>query len=99
MATSLNTAFKAEAIAAAIQAATGERPDIVYRPDGTAQILFTENAAKNIRSFLEKQAAKKSDIDISFLPVIAPLIIKKTWPFVAGAAGLFLLIGYLAGRK
>lgn len=98
MPAALETILKAEGIAAAIQAATGNRPDIVYQDD-TANLIFTETAAKNIRDFLEVQAAKEGKIKIAFAPVVVPLLIKKSWPIAAAVIVTLLLTGYIVGRN
>ena len=97
MPASLEVALKANAIAAAIQQITGETPDILYK-DNTAELVFSENAAANIRNFIEAQLAKKSNISIAAGPVIMPLIIKKTLPLAIAAILALLIIGYFIGR-
>lgn len=94
----VTTQLKAQGIVAAIQAATGQGGNLVYNEDGTIKILFTQEQARGIRNFLEKQAQKKSDISISWLPVLAPLIIKKTWPLALGALVALLLTGFIFGK-
>jgi len=92
------TVFQAEAISAAIQTATGQRPTIIYR-ENTAQILFTKEAAAKIQQFIEMQLKKQSNVKIEAAPIIFPLVIKKLGPIVAGAALALFFIGYIAGRK
>jgi hypothetical protein len=98
MAASLETTVKAEAIAAAIRAATGTSPEVIYTND-TASLIFTDEGAKKLRYFIETQMAKKGGkINIALAPVIVPLIIKKAWPIAAAATLALILTGYLFAR-
>jgi len=95
----LSTTLKAEAIKAAFSMVTGAAPEIIYQPDNSARLIFTEDAAAKIREYLETQAAKKSDVSIDLLPIAVPLILKKTGLYIGLAAAALFFAGYFFGKN
>jgi len=95
----LQTTIKAEGIAAAINAATGQKSTVIYTPEGIAKISFSRDAQKNLQNYLYAQIQKKTDIEIDFLPIVAPIVFKKVMPYAAAALAALLLTGYIIGTR
>lgn len=61
------------------------------------KIILTENQKKWFQDFLDKQLEMKTkpDIEIDAIGIIAPVLIKRAWPFIAlgGGAIAALVIG------
>ena len=90
--------LKAETIAAAIYAATGIQPQVIYRPDRNPFVTFSNENAEKMRAFVYTQMKKKGDVDIDFLRLVKPVILKDLLPYVLlaflGAFGA----GYFTGQ-
>lgn len=89
--------LKAESIVFAIEKITGTRPYIQYSPQG-ADIYFSDSQIKAIRpvltALLEKKPTPGDNINIHAAPIVAPIILKKVWPFALGLVAL----GYVLGK-
>lgn len=72
---------KAELYAKGIQAITGERPVINYYADH-AEIRFKPSQVKKLRESME--SGKPSEVKIDFLPIAAPIVLKKLIPLAVG---------------
>jgi len=94
----ITTSLKAEGVALALSQVLGSRPLINYLQDGTAQIIFTESQAQQIRGMMTnfiKPSGKKDDLDIQFLPVVLPLVLQIGIPVMA----CLVAIGYFIGKR
>lgn len=92
-----DTELKAEAVAAAIKAATGVRP--VIRDAGKyAEITWGPADQVALRSWIDKQLTKRPTGDIRFVlgPVVHPLVLKKALPFLLGAMAAGFLLSRMA---
>jgi hypothetical protein len=88
-----DTELKAEAVAAAIKAATGVRA--VVRDAGKyAEITFGPADQVALRAWIEKQLTAKPSGDVRFNlgPVVHPLVLRKALPFLLGAAAAGFLL-------
>lgn len=95
----LQTRVKAEAIKSAFSLAVGIEPTVLYTPDGKAKILFSQPQILKIQEAIEKAAATKGDIDVNILPIIGPLLLKKSAPFLAAGLAASFFGGYFIGKK
>lgn len=95
----IQTTIKAETIAAAIYTATGQRPTIWYDNAGRAHITFTKEAGDNIQKNLIAQMKKKSDVEIDFLPIVAPIVFSKILPLALVSLATAAFIGYYVGQR
>lgn len=89
------TELKAEAIAAAVKAAVGVRPQIV---DGGkyALLRFSPSGQVAARGWLESQFGKPpGDVRVDVGPVVNPVVLKKALPYLLGALALGVIIGKL----
>ena len=100
--TPLKTRVKAETIAAAIYAATGIQPNIIYYDKApfpqNPVITFSKENAEKLRTFLKIQIAKKSDVDIDFYKIAKPIIIADLLPYIVLFGVGTGAIGYLLGQ-
>lgn len=63
--------------------------------ESSIKIILTDSQKKWFQDFLDKQfdMGKKPDIEIDALGIILPVIMKRTWPFIAaGGAGIAALV-------
>jgi len=91
---SLQAAAKAQAIALAIERATGERPTISYGPS-RASLTWTPDQRVRLRGFMEAQiSGKPGDVEIETASIVMPYVYKRAIPYLAGA----LALGFVAGR-
>jgi len=89
------TKIKAETIGMMINQILGFTPKIDYG-ENYAEISFTPDQQKIVQAYIEKQIDTKrppGEIRINLLPILWPLILKKSIPFLAGAAGIGFMIG------
>lgn len=94
----LTPQIKAQAISAAVYAATGIQPVVVSAPGKPPLITFNRADSARVNDFIQKSMAKKSDVSIDFYPYIAPIVLKQLLkPILIGAIGA-AAIGYLVGR-
>ena len=100
--TSLQTQVKAETIKAALYAATGIRPDVIYRTDGTAFVTYNPDNAQKIGAFIENQLKKTNipdDVQIDFFPFVKPVLFKQILPAAGAAIVAIFAIGYFFGSR
>jgi hypothetical protein len=90
------TNIEAQGLALAIKTATGEEPVVDFAADGSAQLYFTEDAAKRLSNRLYDSFGKPpGKIKVNMAPVVLPAVIRKYGIYVAIA----VLAVYFAGRQ
>lgn len=95
---SLTPQVKAQAIAAAIYAATGIQPIILTRPNQPPLVSFSRQDSKKVNDFIQATMNQKADVSIDFYPYIAPVILGQLFtPILFGVLGA-AAIGYLIGK-
>jgi hypothetical protein len=89
----IKTVTAAESYAIAIQTITGVKPVIIYTDD-KAILQFTHDQLPVVQAWFESELSKKSkpsNIDIQFLPVVLPVLLKKYAPYILlSIAGVIL---------
>lgn len=91
-------ALKAQTIAAAIYTATGIQPVVIDRPGQPPLVSFTPENRRAMQDYLRASMARKSDVEIDVLPVVAPLILAKVFAPAAVIISAIFLTGYFIGR-
>ena len=93
--------LKAEGIAYGIEKLTGYKPYIRYSTTGT-DIYFSDIQIKALRpvvtSLVERPRVPGKPgetINIHAAPIVAPIILKKVWPFALGLVALGFILGKL----
>lgn len=94
----LSTISNTETLALAIKAAIGHKPTAVYYADHS-ELSFTPEQVQALQGKLREQVAllKKTPpgkVRVNINPIILPVILQETAPFIIGA----LLLSFLAGR-
>jgi hypothetical protein len=85
---------KAQAAGLALQTVFGVQPSFLYNPDHV-RIYFEPDRLKTVQTKIASMAtAGPSDVRVDWLPLVAPLAIKKALPFAVG----LLVAGYLFGK-
>jgi hypothetical protein len=92
--------LKATLIKAAIDRLTGDSCLIVQR-ESTAKIILTERQKAWFQNFLNAQLdmKRKPDIEIDALGIIAPVILKRCWPFLAAGGGALAALIFGRGKE
>lgn len=94
----LNAVLKAETASFGIEKLTGVKPYIKYSPAQT-DIFFSKEqlpaARKNLNALFSRKAPPGEALNIHFMPVIAPMLIKQAAPVLLGA----LFLGIILGRE
>jgi|WetSurMetagenome_2_1015567.scaffolds.fasta_scaffold06083_7 hypothetical protein len=92
---STTTSLKTEAIAAALSTILGSSPVTSYS-NGKGKITFTSDQSKKFQTMIDSVKLKSgaTDINIDFLPVVMPVVLKKTVPYILG----LVAIGYVLGK-
>lgn len=97
----LSTGEKAalELVKAATRYFTGQDPDVVSQGEDTV-VRFTPSQAKELRLVLEGWLdAPAGNLKVAWLPVVAPIVVKKSALWATLFAGSAFMIGRLSGRK
>ena len=94
----LATIGKAAALKAAVQAATGEQPELVHYPEYSL-LKFSPEANARLRARFESQMGQigtgaPADVRVDLVPIVGPYVAKRVAVVLLGA----LAVGYLAGR-
>ena len=89
------TNTKAQALAVALEQATGEQP-IVQDMGNYIRVYWGETQYPAIRQRIEKMISKKEpgNIRVEWIPVVAPIALKKVAPIALALIGA----GYLLGK-
>lgn len=89
------TVVKAEALAVALEQATGQKP-IVQDMGEYVRVYWNKSDHPAVQGRIEKLISKKEpgDIRLEWMPVVAPVAIKKIAPY----ALVLLGAGYLLGK-
>lgn len=91
----LQTAIKGEALAAALERITGERPFVRY-VGSTARLSWSTEQLPAVRAWFEAQMSREpGDVQIDFLPVVTPYILRKAGPPAILAALATLALTHL----
>jgi hypothetical protein len=102
MSVALTTRLKANVLKAVIDQVTGGNAELIER-DSSIKIVLTQDQITWLQNFLDAQLTMKArpDIEIDVLGIIAPVILKKVWPFLAvfGGGAAALVIGALSKKK
>jgi hypothetical protein len=82
--------LKAEAIAAALYALTGERPVVTHLQDATgsySQVALSDRQNTILLAMVNDWIAKApGDVRVDLSGVWLPLLLKRGWPYMLGAA-------------
>lgn len=93
--------MKAEIVSVVLGEITGETPKVIPYTEYTL-IQWTPEQQKRLVPIIEAQISKKrtpGKIRIDYMPLVAPVAMKKVLPVALPAVlGLFAL-GYMAGKK
>lgn len=74
----------------------GVEPQYDYQVDHV-KLYYTGNSLNQVRERINQIAVssqRPGDVRIDFVPMVAPLVIKKVFPFAIGA----IITGYLLGK-
>lgn len=87
---------KAQAVALALEQATGQTPHVQENEDHY-RIYWTENQYPEIREKIEKLISKTEpgEIRVEWMPVITPIALKKAAPYLLLLVGAGFLLGKL----
>ncbi len=89
----LTRKIKVDMIVNAINIYFGFRPEVKEYEDHT-MISFTPSQRLQLQQWIEGQlSAAPGEIRFNILPVVLPLILKKSLPWLAGAAGTGFIVG------
>jgi hypothetical protein len=88
MAVPATTVLKAGLIKAAIDKLSGGSCMLIQR-ENSIKIVLTEQQKAWFQRFLDAQLdmKRKPDIEIDALGVVAPVILKRVWPFLVAGGG------------
>lgn len=88
---------KAEAIAGAVMALTGERPVMKDRPGedgGYTEISLTDSQAEKLRTLIDGWLSKKpGNVRVNLVPVWVPLVMRRFGIWATGLAAASFYIG------
>jgi hypothetical protein len=87
--------IKTEAIAAALSTILGSAPVTSYS-DGKGKITFTTDQSKKFQTLIDSAKIKTgaTDLNIDFMPVVMPVVLKKVIPYALG----LIAVGYIIGK-
>lgn len=91
----ITTKLKAEGIAIALEAAVGKKPSVADMGDHI-RIYWDKQDYPLIQSKVSKMIQKRDpgNIRIEWIPVVAPIAMKKVLPVAAG----LLVVGFIIGK-
>lgn len=91
---SLQAIAKAQASGLALKQMFGVQPDYEYLPDHV-KVYYTPDKLLQVQNKIASMStAAPGEIRIDWVPMVAPLAIKKSLPFAIGA----LVAGYIVGK-
>lgn len=94
----LTPSIKAQAIAAAIYTTTGIQAEVQERPGQPPLVSFNQENRHAMQDFLKKSMARKGDVELDVLPVVAPIILAKIFVPAAVFLSAVFLTGYFIGK-
>lgn len=92
----VQTIAKAKATGLILKNLLGIEPEYQYF-DNYVRLYYSNENLPKVQSRINQIAinsSKPSDVKIDFLPMVAPLAVKKVAPFAIGA----IVIGYIIGK-
>jgi len=92
------TVAKTQAISLALNSIVGSSPTVEYT-DTYGKISFTPDQVSKLQSMMQSTGSEADDVQIDFLPVILPVLVKKALPYVLGLLALGIIIGRKSKRS